>query len=170
MTRRILVVLATLAALAALMLPVTASAAEYAGRGAMFGPRFGVSVDPDQLVLGGQFVTAELAPHLTFVPNLELGLGDHQTVVALNMDGHYHLTLHDSDWVPYVGFGVAVNFVSVDRPAPFEDDSDTDVGGNFILGTTVPTRSRSLFFTELKLGVGDGPSLKVLAGWNFPLR
>ncbi len=169
MVRRIALLLATLAALA---LPIAAHAAEHWSGGPMFGPRFGVSFDPEQLVIGGQVMTAELAPRVTFDPNLEIGLGDHQTVVALAVDGHYHLTLSDSDWAPYLGFGVAVNFVSVDLPAPFRDESDTAVGANIILGTTVPTRSSSIFFTELKLGVGDSdvPSLKVIAGWNFPLR
>ena len=164
MLRRIAVVLLALA------LPVAAHAAATVGGGPMFGPRFGMSVDPDQVVLGGQFTTAELAPRVTFDPNLEIGLGDHETIVALNMDGHYHLTLHDSDWSPYVGFGVGINFISIDEPAPVEDQSDTAVGGNIILGTTVPTRSASLFFAEMKLGLGDGPSLKILAGWNFALR
>src|SRR5262249_19836206 len=159
--------LATLTTLAAAAVPPAAEAAEHWAAGPMFGPRFGMSIDPDQVVLGGQFMTAELAPRITFDPNLELGIGDHQTVVAIAMDGHYHLTLQDSDWAPYVGFGVAVNFVSRDVPEPFRDESDTAVGGNLILGTTVPTRSSAVFFAEAKVGVGDEdlvPSLKLLAG------
>jgi len=164
MLRRLVVLLA-----AVVVLPAAAHAAGHGSGAPMFGPRFGASVDPDQVVVGGQYTTGELAPSVTFAPNLELGFGDDQTVVALNLDGHYHLNLRDSDWAPYLGFGVGINFVSVDAPAPFKDQSDTAVGGNFILGTEVPTRSGSRFFTELKLGLGDIPSLKIIAGWNFAL-
>jgi hypothetical protein len=162
MIRRIVLLLAVLS-----VLPVAAHAAGGAARAPMFGPRFGASVDPDQFVVGGQYTSGELAPSVTFDPNLELGFGDNETVIALNMDGHYHLSLKGSDWAPYFGLGVAVNFVSVDHPAPIEDESETDVGVNLILGTEVPTRSGSRFFTELKLGLGDTSSLKIIAGWNF---
>jgi len=134
------------------------------------GPRFGFSVDPDQLVVGGQMTFTEVAPSISFVPNAELGLGDHHTLIALNMNLHYKFSIQDSDWAPYLGFGAGINFDSVDRPAPFNDVSETNVGGNFIVGANVPTRSGSTFFSELNLGLGDVPSLKLLAGWNFPMR
>ena len=135
-----------------------------------FGPRFGFSTDPGQLVLGGQMTIGDIAPELGFVPNAELGFGDHQTTVAFNMDFHYRLHVSGSDWTPYFGFGPAIYFVSIDRPAPFQDGSDTVVGGNFIFGADVPTRSGSKFFGELKLGLGDIPTLKMMAGWNFHAR
>ena len=150
-----------------LVLMTTLPMAAHAVTTESYGPRVGLSIDPDQLVLGGQMTIGEVAPSLNFVPNIELGVGDHVTLVALNADMHYKLTLHDTDWKPYVGFGLGINFASVDRPAPFDDDSDTEIGGNFILGADVPTKSGSLFFSELKLGLGDIPSLKVLVGWNF---
>jgi len=159
-----------LASAAFVIASVPAFAAGGSAGGPSWGPRFGVSVDPDQLVVGGQYSTGQIAPSISFVPNLELGFGDHQTDVTVNLDGHYHFKLNDSDWAPYVGFGVCVDFVSVDRPAPEEDISDTNAGGNLILGSNVPLRSGSKFFAELKLGMGDVPSLKVIAGWNFGLK
>ena len=162
MIRKLAVVL-----VACLALPVAARAAVSTES---FGPRFGFSLDPDQLVLGGQMTFGEVAPSLSFAPNAELGFGDHQTVIALNMDFHYRLNLQGSDWSPYLGFGAGVNFDSFDRPAPFQDDSETNVGGNLILGANVPTRSGSKFFSELKFGLGDVPSLKMIAGWNFGAR
>jgi len=153
-----------LALVACLALPAAAHAAMSTQS---FGPRFGLSLSPDQLVLGGQVTIGDVAPKLSFTPNVELGLGDHQTVVALNMDFHYQLELSGSDWSPYLGFGPSVAFSSFDRVAPFQDNSDTSVGGDFIFGAGVPTRSGSSFFSEMKLGVGDIPSLKIIAGWNF---
>ncbi len=149
----------------ALLWPAAANAAEIYGAG----PRIGFSTDPDQLVLGGQVQVGEVAPDLDFVPNLELGFGDHATVIAFNLDMHYRFHLNDTNWAPYLGAGVGINFIEVNLPAPFEDVSDTEVGGNFIVGAEVPTQSGSRFFSELKLGLGDIPDLKLLVGWNFNL-
>ena len=131
------------------------------------GPRVGFSVDPDQVVFGGHLVIGEVAPSVTFVPNLEVGFGDDVSVIALNFDMQYHFPLRGSDWRPYVGAGVGVNFTQVDLPAPLEDESNTDIGGAVLVGVGVPTRSGNRFFSEMKFGLGDVASLKVIAGWNF---
>jgi len=133
------------------------------------GPRIGFSVDPDQIVFGGHLEIGDVAPKITFNPDLELGFGDHVSVVSLNFNMHYNMKLEDSDWRPYVGAGVGLNFVEVDLPAPFEDSSETDVGGTLLVGAGIPTHGGNHFFTELKLGLGDAASLKLLAGWNFNL-
>jgi len=154
-------------ALLAVALPWTAQAATSS---TLIGPRFGVSLDPDQLVLGGQLVTPPVAPHITFDPSLELGLGDDQTVVAINLDMFYHFELHDTQWSPYAGLGVGINWFSIDRPAPESDQSNSEVGANVVLGVDVPTSHGSWFFSELRAGLGDIPEMKIIAGWNFALR
>jgi hypothetical protein len=116
MTRKLTRIVLASAALVVISVP--AFAAGGSAGAPSWGPRFGVSVDPDQLVIGGQYSTGQIAPSISFVPNLELGFGDHQTDVAINLDGHYHFKLNDSDWAPYLGFGVCIDFVSFDRPAP----------------------------------------------------
>jgi hypothetical protein len=130
------------------------------------GPRFGFSLDPDQLVLGGQLLIGEVAPNMTFDPNLEFGFGDNVTVIGLGLDLHYHFKLTNSEWRPYLGAGVGIHFYDQDVQPPASDNTSTEVGGNIILGVGVPTGG-SRFFTEMKLGVGDIPSLKMVAGWNF---
>ena len=40
------------------------------------GPRLGFSSSPDQFIAGGQVVIGEVAPNLTFDPNLEIGVGE----------------------------------------------------------------------------------------------
>ncbi len=131
------------------------------------GPRIGVSLDPDQIVFGGQAVIGEVAPSVTFDPGVEVGFGDDQTLIAFNLDMHYHFQIQGSQWRPYGGLGLGVNFFSFDNPPPFRDDSETNVGGNVILGAGVPTRTGSRFFTEARFGLGDIPSLKLLVGWHF---
>lgn len=154
----------TIALFACIVLPVAAHAVVSTES---IGPHVGFSLGPDQLVLGGQMTFAEIAPQVVFSPGAEIGVGDHQTNIDLNMDFHYRFRMRDTDWVPYAGFGLGIDFQSVDHVAPRSDGSDTFVGGNFIFGATVPTKSNSNFFTELKLGLGDLPSLKAIVGWNF---
>ena len=132
------------------------------------GPRVGFSVDPDQIVFGGQAIIGEIAPQITFDPNLEFGFGDHVTVIAANFDAHYHFDLQGSAWRPYAGAGIGLNFIEFDNGA-FNDASDTEIGGNLIFGAGVPTSAGNRFFSELKLGLGDIPTLKLLVGWNFKI-
>jgi hypothetical protein len=134
-----------------------------------WGPRIGFSVDPDQLVLGGQLIIGEIAPSMTFDPNLELGVGDDVTVIAANLDLHYHFAIEGSNWRPYAGAGIGINFIEFDAPPGFDDDSDTEIGGNLIIGAGTPTSSGNRFFGEMKFGLGDIPTLKMLVGWNFKL-
>ena len=142
------------------------STAAHAGGIGSWGPRVGVSIDPDQFVFGGQLNFTDVAPHVTINPNIELGFGDDATVIALNGDGLYHFDIDNSDWSPYAGAGIGINFWSVDVPGG-GDNSDTEIGLNIIVGAAVPTKSGSEFFGELRFGAGDIPDLKVMVGWNF---
>ena len=159
MLRRLLVV----GALA--LLPLVAHAASPTVTA--FGPRVGASIDPDQLVLGGQLSLQEFAPDWSFDPNLELGFGDDLTVIAFNLDAYYHLRLSGSDWRPYLGGGLGVNFISWDEPFGARDRSDTEVGLNLVAGFSIPAGSGDHWFTELRFGVGDIPTLKIMGGFNF---
>lgn len=151
---------------------IPAAALAAGGAGAYvtgIGPRIGFSSNPDQVVFGGQLQTGDIAPHITFDPSLEFGIGDNVTTVQINFDLKYHFLLQDSDWKPYAGFGIGVAHYSVDLPPPYRDASSTEAGGNALLGVTVPTRSGSRFFTEARIDIGDLPDLKILAGWIFHL-
>jgi hypothetical protein len=156
---------------ALLVLGLLCAASAHAGTAVVggLGPRVGFSTDPDQIVFGGQLIIGEIAPSLTFDPDVEFGFGDDVTVVALNLDLHYHFAIQGSSWRPYVGAGAGINFIEVDVPPPFEDVSDTEVGGNLIIGAGVPTTAGNRFFGEMKLGLGDIPDLKLLVGWNFKI-
>jgi len=133
-----------------------------------WGPRFGFSSGPDQFLFGGQLDLGNLAPDLTLTPNVDVGIGDDATTIALNGDIHYHFRVRNSPWRPYVGGGVAFTHINVDL-GPFGDASDTDVGLAIIGGAIVPTQSGSRFFVEGKLGLGDVHDFKMLIGWNFAL-
>ena len=134
------------------------------------GPRLGFSVDPDQIVVGGQLQTG-FAPNWTLNPGIELGFGDNETVTAINFDAEYHFKLQGSTWAPYAGLGMGVNFIHTDVPSPLPDVNDTVTGLNIILGTTIPAVSKQNMFTEFRVGAGDSavPEFKGIIGWNFRL-
>jgi 3D (Asp-Asp-Asp) domain-containing protein len=97
---------------AAMAVTVFASAARAQG----LGVRAGASVDPDQFYGGVHFETRELAEHLRFRPNVEVGVGDDVTLVAFNFEFTYRLPPAAlprslSMWHLYVGGGPALNIV-----------------------------------------------------------
>ena len=149
------------------LLPLAAQASGPVGT--TWGLRGGFSTSPDQLVLGGQMSVGEVAPNLSFDPNVELGFGDNTTLIGFNLDMHYHFDLKSSTWRPYIGAGAGINYIQTDVPQGIgADNSVTKVAGSFILGAGVPTKSGNRFFTELKLGLGDwAPDFKMLVGMNF---
>jgi len=144
-----------------LVLVLAAPVAARAGGFSTFGPHFGFSSDPGQVVVGGHLQMGDVAPDLDFVPSVDLGLGGGTTTIAFNGDFHYRLKLADMRWQPYVGGGVSLYTAS---------GAGAVGAGSFIFGADVPTQSGSRFFAEGKLGIGDGPTFKALAGWSFKLR
>ena len=131
------------------------------------GVRAGLSISPDQFVFGGQLSFHNLAPDWTFDPGLELGLGDDVTVVAFNLDALYHMRLASSDWRPYAGGGLGLVSASWDAPPGVRDHSDNEIGLNAVLGFRVPTSAGQHWFTEMRIGIGDLPDLKVVGGFSF---
>lgn len=161
----------TLAALTLLaVLPATAGAQSISG----VGPRLGVSFGPDQFAFGGQLEITGIARDWTINPSIDLGLGDNLTLVSLNADAQYHIPLQDVELVPYLGFGLGVNFWEYDSPTlpgqPSQSVSDTGFGVNLIGGFSLPATQNGDFFTEMRVGLGnDMPDFKLMAGWNFGL-
>jgi hypothetical protein len=62
------------------------------------GIRAGVSGSPNQFVFGGHVETKEIAEHLTFRPNIEIGVGNHLTLVAINIEFAYWLQTKTEPW------------------------------------------------------------------------
>jgi hypothetical protein len=160
MLRRSLIAFAIL-----VLLPAAASAGSFT----YYGPQVGFSQGPDQFVVGGHLKWNMVEPRLDFVPGVELGFGDNLSLVSLNGDFHYRIA-SGAHWQPYVGAGVGMHFTSADNRARPTNNSDPTTGGHIIVGAGVPTEGLNRFFTELRLGFGDSPDLKAMAGWNFKGR
>lgn len=162
MSRRLLAL-----TLALLLAPAAAHAA---GSFQTWGPHIGFSTDPSQVVFGGQLQMGNVAPDIDFVPGVDLGVGDHITLVSLNGDFHYRFTISGATWQPYAGAGIALHFFSWDSGFPGRSASETQAGGSLLFGADVPTQTGSRFFVEGKVALGDGPSFKAMAGWHFKMR
>ena len=126
-----------------------------------FGPRFGLSIDPDQVHGGLTFHVADLSRQVWFVPSFEVGAGDDILGVAGNMDFFYVFRQSAGHWRPYLGGGPGIFFWDADGY-----DSQTDVGMNFVGGMRTLTRSGA-FFGEMRLGLVDAPDVKFTIGWMF---
>jgi hypothetical protein len=138
--------------LTAVLLAIIAEPASAQGPGL----RAGVSIDPDQFYFGGHYETTALVDRLHFRPNVEIGLGDDITTIALNFEFVYKFA-PQGDWRFYAGIGPAVNFYD------FDGGDDTEPGLNFLVGAET---TQGLFF-EFKVGAIDSPDLKFGVGWSF---
>jgi hypothetical protein len=120
------------------------------------GPRVGVSVDPDQFVFGGHYETKPLVEHITFRPNIEIGVGNDLTVTCFNFELAYHFPSSNA-WNVYAGGGPALVLV--------HHDHHTDSGGgfNFLVGI----QSHEGLFGEIKAGLIDSPDFKLVIGYAF---
>jgi hypothetical protein len=169
MSRKLLA-FALMTVLIAPLLEVQAESTDRTGfRG--WGPRLGVTVDPDQIHFGGHIDLGNFAEHVRFQPNLELGFGDNITLVAANLEAVYRFSSNWDVWTPYLGGGLGVNFYSWNDgkgKAPGHGDSDnTELGVNAVGGIEKGLSSGDRFFLELKLGFADSPDFKVTVGWTF---
>lgn len=144
--------------LTALVLAATAGTAAAQGPGV----RAGVSIDPDQVFIGGHYETDALVDRLHFRPNVEAGFGDDLTTIALNFEFAYKFPPRRG-WHLYAGAGPAINFYSFDEDRFGDRDSESEAGMNFLVGVE---QGDGLFF-ELKVGAIDSPNLKFAVGWTF---
>src|SRR5262245_44534171 len=117
MTRLLSVALVTLGILGA--------AAPARAQGVGVGVRAGASVDHDQFYFGGHIETPPLVERVYLRPNLEIGVGDHVTLVAVNIEAVYKYPLSHSPWTVYGGGGPGINYFNFEN-----DESETHAGFN----------------------------------------
>jgi len=126
------------------------------------GPRIGLSIDPDQLHLGGHLDLGDLGRRVNLMSSLEVGFGDDLVVLTLMADVVYRFPEIGSGWMPYAGGGLGPVFVSVDGGG-----DDTELGLTGQGGLARRTSGGSLFFIEMKLGLIETPDVKFTVGWTF---
>jgi hypothetical protein len=122
------------------------------------GVRAGASRDPNQFYAGVHYEAAEVVDRLRFRPNVEVGLGDNLTLVAMNIEFTYRLRVPVIPmWQFYVGGGPALNILR------FTNNTDPEGGFNVLAGLS----HRTGLFTEVKFGALKSPSFKLGVGYTF---
>lgn len=131
-----------------------------------WGPRVGLTIDPDQVHVGAHLDFGNFARRVRFQPNVEVGFGDDLMLAAFNFEAAYRFRENWDVWTPYLGGGLGLNYTKYDGPGA-RDDSNSDIGVNLLGGIERGLSSGSRFFTELKIGLVDSPDAKVAIGWTF---
>jgi hypothetical protein len=127
-----------------------------------WGPRGGVTVNPDQVHLGAHFDLGDLARRLMLLPNAEVGFGDDLTVLTTMFEVDYRFYDNWGSWNPYLGGSIGPVF------AWHDDRSNTDFGLTIQGGLARQLSSKPGFmFFEMKVGLADYPDVKFTIGWNF---
>jgi opacity protein-like surface antigen len=148
--------------LAAILSPVRAEGTDYPQiRWQGWGVRAGLASDPNQVVVGAQFPLGEWAPRVAFTPNVELGFGDHHTILSATAPAHY-IFRTKTNIKPYVGGGVTLGYVDRDSRS-----SDFGVSLELMGGAEWELKNSKSFFLELDIPFSDFHDVQVLVGWNF---
>jgi hypothetical protein len=140
---------------AAVLLAIPAQAQEG------IGIRGGVSADPGQFYFGGHAAFGPVVDKLWFRPNLEVGVGNNLTLIALNAEFAYWIPLRKNPWNVYLGGGPAANIFT--SGGIRNRDSAVRPGFNLLIGLA----ERRGLFTEIKIGAIDSPSFKFGIGYTF---
>jgi len=158
------IALSVIAMLATTMLATPAAAQRDAGlRG--IGPRVGIGIDPDQLLLGAHLDLGDVARDVMILPNAMLGFGDDVTLVAGMIEFDYQVPSRAGAWRPYLGAGLGAVYADPDHGS-----GDWNVGLSWQIGLANQYRSDSRFFLEAKFGGPDLPDVAFMVGWSFALR
>jgi len=113
-----------------------------------------------QFHFGAHYLAGEIMPNVEFTPNIEIGVGDNTTVVAVQADVAYQFTeFVQRPWGMYGGGCLAFNYK---KESDF--DSETDLGLSLLAGGKYNFASGRQGMVEIRVGIMDSPSFKVTVG------
>jgi len=143
-------------------LPAHAEEIGYRG----WGPRVGMTMNPDQVHFGAHLDFGNIGGHIRLQPNLEVGIGDDLTVLALNGEGAYRFSSEWDSWTPYLGGGLGLHVVGTEDGGLVEE-SETQFGLSALGGIDKGLSNGSRIFFEGKAGFVDAPEFKFAVGYTF---
>lgn len=117
----------------------------------------------NQVHFGLQADLGELTENLSFVPNVELGLGDQLTVLTLNGDVRWAFTELAGDPWGLFGGG-SLGLIWSDWPGA---DANTDLGLSALGGVTRRFGNGHDGLLEVRVGLLDSPGCKVTLGYSL---
>jgi hypothetical protein len=130
-----------------------------------WGPRVGLSLDPDQFLFGAHLDFGTFARHVRFQPNLEMGFGDNVRLITVNADAAYRFSSQWDVWTPYLGGGIGANNMRFDNGV--NADSGTEMGVKLLGGIEKGLSNGDRFFIETGFSLNDVPDAKFVVGWTF---
>ncbi len=126
------------------------------------GFRGGLSIDPDQVLVGLHIQPPPVGRNLYVVPSGEAGFGDDAFTLSFNGDLQYQFGA-GQDVRPYAGGGLSLYYYDRDGGG-----SDSEFGVNALGGLVFARQSGRPIFLEMKLGLTDRmPDWKFLVGLMF---
>lgn len=138
-----------------------------------WGPRVGLSSDPDQVVGGVQFDLGEFTRNLRFQPSAELAVGDDMVAFFGNVMSAYYFPVKGSV-TPYAGAQVTAWLLDFDGDGPgnngndeFDDGFNTEVGLAALGGIETRFSGGTRFLAELQVELTHHPEIKLMVGWTF---
>jgi hypothetical protein len=135
-----------------------------------YGLRGGVNLNPDQFNFGAHVDAGRLTSRIRLQPSFELGFGNGVLLAATNFDAHYLFTA--KRFRPYAGGGLGLNFIDVENGMGSGGGLDIEPVLNLVGGAEwgAPKAGSGAFrryLLEARIGLGDTPELKLVAGINF---
>lgn len=135
-----------------------------------YGLRGGINMNPDQFNFGAHLDAGRLTSRIRFQPSFELGMGNGVFLLANNFDAHYLFSARSLR--PYAGGGLGVNFIDVTNGMGAGDGLDIEpilnlVGGVEWGAPRAGSRAPRRYLLEARVGMGDTPQLKLVAGFSF---
>ena len=135
-----------------------------------YGLRGGINLNPDQFNFGGHMDAGRLTSRIRLQPSFELGFGNGVLLAATNFDAHYLFTA--KRFRPYAGGGLGLNFIDVESGMGSGGGLDIEPVLNLVGGAEwgAPKAGSGAFrryLLEARVGLGDTPELKIVAGINF---
>ncbi|HEX9749787.1 MAG TPA: hypothetical protein VGB22_00655 [candidate division Zixibacteria bacterium] len=132
-----------------------------------WGPRVGMTVDPDQVHVGAHMSLGYAFDRFRLQPNVELGVGDDMTIMNVNGDLAYLFNVDNDSWRPFLGGGVGLYAIDRQDSRGRDGDSDLEAGLHMIGGIEYALSGGNRFAAEVKLGLVDEPDMKWTAAWTF---
>ena len=132
-----------------------------------WGVQVGASSNPDQVYGGVHWDLGEFAKDVRFRPNVEIGFGDHATLLQATAEVTYIFSKIQV-WKPFVGGEIGLAYVDLSNLPPGVDNTDTALALMGVGGIETRLKSGNRFELEVKVGLGDDdPDVKFAAGWTW---
>jgi hypothetical protein len=131
-----------------------------------WGPRAGLSGDPDQFLIGAQFNAGNIWRNTRIAPNVQAGVGDDIFTLGGAAAMHYVFRQGRGGWGPYAGGELGLLYSDPDGNR-FRGDRDTDLAVSAAGGLETRLADGGRLNFELRVGFVDAQDVQLHVGRTF---